>query len=164
MSRRMKYITWTLGDNPRKHIYDIGYRLHKEGWALKNWCFWIVMLEKILEGPLDCKEIQPVTPQGNQSWIFTGRTDAKAEAPVLWPLYVKSRFIGYDSDVGKDWRREEKGTTEDKMIGWHHWFNGHGFEQTPGGGEGQGSLARCIHGVSKSQPWLSNWTTTTYRL
>ena len=153
-----------LGDNPRKHIYNIGYRLHKEGWALKNWCFWTVMLEKILEGPLDCKKIKLVSPQGNQSWIFTGRTDAEAEAPVLWPLDAKSWFIGNDSDLGKDWRRDEKGTTEDKMTGWHHRFNGHEFEQTPGDCERQGSLVYCIHGVSKGQPWLSNWPKTTNRL
>ena len=96
---------------------------HKESWVPKNWCFWTVVLEKTLESPLDSKEIKPVHPQGNQSWIFIGRTDA--EAPVLWPPDVKSWLIGKDPDAGKDWRQEEKGTTEDEMVGWHHWLNGH---------------------------------------
>ena len=93
---------------------------HKESWVLKNWCFWTVVLEKTLESPLDCIEIQPVHPKGNQSWIFIGRTDAKAEAPILWPPDVKSWLIGKDPDAGKDWRQEEKGMTEDEMVGWHH--------------------------------------------
>ena len=91
---------------------------HKEGWALKNWCFWTVVLEKTLERPLDCKEIKPVNPKGNQSWIFIGRTDA--EAPVIWPPDVKSWLIGKDPDVGKNWRQEEKGTRDDELVGWHH--------------------------------------------
>ena len=93
---------------------------YKESWALKNSCFWIVMLEKTLENPLDCKEIQPVRPKGNQSWIFIGRTDAEDEAPILWPSDVKNWLIWKDPDAGKDWRQEEKGMTEDKMAGWHH--------------------------------------------
>ena len=101
---------------------------HKEGQVLKNWCFWIVVMEKTLESPLDCKEIQPVHPKGNQSWIFTGRTDAEAEALILWPLDVKNWLIGKDPDAGKDWR-QEKVMREDEMIGWHHWLNGHEFEQ-----------------------------------
>jgi len=100
----------------------------EECWALKNWCFWTVVLEKTLESPLDCKEIPPVHPKGDQSWIFTGRTDAEAETPILWLPDVKSWLIGKDPDAGKDWRREEKGTTEDEMAGWHHWLNGHEFE------------------------------------
>ena len=100
----------------------------KKSWALKNWCFWTVVLEKTLESSLDCKEIQPVHPKGNQSWIFIGRTDAEAEVPILWPPDVKSWLIWKDPDAGKDWRREEKGTTEDEMVGWHHWLNGHEFE------------------------------------
>ena len=102
-----------------------------------------MVLEKTLQSSLDCKEIQPVNPKGNQSWIFIGRTDAEAEAPIHWPLDAKSRLIRKDPDVGKDWRQEEKGTTEDEMVGWHHRLNGHEFEQTPGDGEGQGSLACC---------------------
>ena len=93
----------------------------------KNWCFWTVVLEKTLESPLDCKEIKPVNSKGNQPWIFTRRTDA--EAPILWPPYVKSRLFGGDPDAGKDWGQEEKGETEDEMVGWHHWPNGHKLEQ-----------------------------------
>ena len=114
---------------------------HKESWVLKNWCFWTVMLEKILESPLDCKEIQPVSPKGNQSWICIGRTDA--EAPILWPPDVKNWLIWKDLDAGKDWRQEKKGMTEDEMVGWHHWLNAHEFEQAPGVGDGQGSLVCC---------------------
>ena len=115
----------------------------KEGWALKNWWFPLVVLEETLESPLDSKETKPVNPKGNQSWIFIGRTDAEAEAPVLWPPDVKNWLIGKDSDAGEDWGQEEKGTTEDEMAGWHHWLNEHGFEQTPGDIKGQGSLACC---------------------
>ena len=100
---------------------------HKEGWALKNWCFWTVVLEKTLESPLDCKEIKLVNPKGNHSWIFIGRTDAEAETPILWPPDVKSRLIGKVPNGGKDWRQDEKGTTEDEMVGWHHWLNEHEF-------------------------------------
>ena len=101
---------------------------HKESWVLKNWCFWTVVLEKTLKSPLDCKEIKPVYPKGNQSWIFTGRTDAEAETPIFWPPDVKNWLIRKDPDAGKDWRQEEKGTTEDEMVGWHHRLNGHEFE------------------------------------
>ena len=96
---------------------------YKESWAPKNWCFWTVVLEKTLESPLDCKKIQPVHSKGDQSWIFIGRTDAEAETPILWPPDAKSWLIGKDPDAGKDWRQEEKGTTEDEMFGWHHWGN-----------------------------------------
>ena len=116
---------------------------YKESWVLKNWCFWTVVLEKTLESPLDSKDIQPVHPKGNQSWIFIGRTDAEAETPILWPPNVKNWLIGKDPDVRKDWRQEEKGMTEDEMFGWHHWLNGHEFEQGLGAGDGQGSLACC---------------------
>ena len=116
---------------------------YKESWVPKIWCFWIVVLEKTLESPLDCKEIQLVHPKGNQSWIFIVRTDAEAEIPKLWPPDGKNWLIGKDPDAGTDWRQEEKGTIEDKMVGWHHWLNGHEFEQTQGGGEGQGSLVCC---------------------
>ena len=100
----------------------------RESWALKNWCFWTVVLEKTLESPLDCKEIKLVNPEGNQSWIFIGRTDAEAETPILWLPDVKNWLIWKDPDAGKDWRGEEKGTTEDEMVGWHHWLNGHEVE------------------------------------
>ena len=117
---------------------------HKEGWALKNWCIWTVVLEKTLESPLDSKEIHAVHPKGNQSWIFIGRTDAEAETPILWPSHVKSWLIGKDSDAGKDWRQEEKGMTEGEMVGWHHRLNGHEFEQALGVGDGQGSLLSLV--------------------
>ena len=113
-----------------------------ESWTIKNWCFWAVVLEKTLKSPLDCKEIKPVHPKGDQSWIFIGRTDAEAEAPILWPPDVKSWLIRKDPDAGKYWR-QEKGTTEDKMVWWHHRLNGHEFEQAPGDGEGQESLVCC---------------------
>ena len=130
---------------------------YKESWALKNWCFWTVVLEKTLESPLDCKEIQLVHPKGDQSWVFIGRTDVKAETPILWPPHVKSWLIWKDPDARKDWGQEEKGTTEDEMVGWHHWLNGHEFEWTPGVGDGQGGLA-CY------SPWGRKESDTTERL
>ena len=118
---------------------------HKEGWVLKNWFFWTVLLEKPLETPLDCKEIQPVNPEGSQCWIFIGRTDAEAEAeaPIFWLRGVNRGLIGKDPDAGQDWRQEEKGTTEDEIVGWHHQLDGHEFKQALGVGDGQGSLACC---------------------
>ena len=133
---------------------------HKESWALKNWCFWTVVLEKTLKSPLDCKEIKPVNPQGNQSWIFTGRNDAEAEIPILWLPEAKNWLIGKDPDTGKDCRQEEKGMTEDEMVGWYHWLNKHEFEQALGVGDGQGSLACCTPWGRKKldmTEWL-NWT------
>ena len=115
---------------------------HKEGWTPKNWCFQTVVLEKTLESPLDSKEIQLVNTKGSQYWIFIGRTDAEAETPTLWPPNTKTQLIGKDPDAGKDWR-PEKGVTENEMVRWHHQLNGHKFEQSPGDGEGQGSLACC---------------------
>ena len=112
-------------------------------WASKNWWFWTVVLEKTLESPLDCKEIQPVYPKGNQSWIFIGKIDVEAETPILWPLDANNWLFEEDPDAGKDWRQEDKGTTEEEMAGWHHWFNGHEFEQTLENGDGQGGLACC---------------------
>ena len=109
---------------------------HKEGWVPKNWWFQTVVLEKTLESPLDCKEIHPVHPKGDQSWIFIGRNDVEAETPILWPPDAKNWLIGKDPDAGKDWRQEEN-----EMIEWHHWLNGHEFEQALGVGDGQGSLA-----------------------
>ena len=132
---------------------------HKESWALKNWCFWNVVLENTLESPLDCKEIQPVHPKGNQFWIFIGRTDAEAKAPILWPPDTKKWLTGIDPDVRKGWRRQEKGTIEDDMVGWHHRLNGHEFEQALGAGDGQGSLGCCIPWVCKesdTSEWV-NW-------
>ena len=115
---------------------------YKESWAQKNWCFWTVVLEKTLESPLDCK-IKPVNLKGNKSWIFIGRTDAEAEAPILWPPDAKNRLVGKDPDAGKDWRWEEKGTTEYEMVGWHHQFNGHQLTQALRDSEGQRSLTCC---------------------
>ena len=120
---------------------------HKQGCVLKNWCFWTVGLDKILESPLDSKEIKPeikpVNPKRNQPWIFIGRTDAEAEAPILWQTDAKRRLIGKDPEAGKDWGQEEKGTTEYEMVGWHHQLDGHFFGWSPGVGDGQGGLACC---------------------
>ena len=115
----------------------------EESWAPKNWCFWTVVLEKTLESPLDCKEIQPVHSEGDQPWDFFGRNDAKAETPVLWPLHAKCWLIGKDCDAGWDWGQEEKGMTEDEMAGWHHWLDGRESEWIPGVGDGQGGLVCC---------------------
>ena len=127
----------------------------------KNWCFWTVVLEKTLESPLDCKEIQPVHPKENQSWIFIRRTNAEAEALILWLPDVKKWLVGKDPDAGKDWRQEEKGTTEGELVGWHHWLEGHEFEQDSGVGDGQGSLACCSPwGCRVGHDWAIelNWT------
>ena len=133
---------------------------YKVSWALKNWCFWTVVLEKTLESPLDCREIQPVHPKGDQSWVFIGRSDVEAGTPILWPPDVKSWLIWKDPDAGKDWGQEEKGTTEDEMAGWHHQLDGHGFEWTPGVDDGQRGLACCSSWGRKASDmteWL-NWT------
>ena len=132
---------------------------YKESWLPKNWCFWTVVLEKTLESPLDCKEIQPVHPKGDQSWVFIGRTDVEAETPILWPPDLKNWLIGKDPDAGKDWR-QEKGMTEDEMAGWHHRLNGHGFGWTPGVGDGQGGLAYCGSWGRKEldmTEWRTEW-------
>ena len=122
------------------HMWDLD---HKEGWALKNRCFWTLVLEKTFDSPLDSKGFKPVHPKGAQSWMFIGRTDAETEALILWPPGSKSRLIGKDPDAGKDWRQKGKGTTEDEMVGWHRWLDGHESEQTLGDGEGQGGLVCC---------------------
>ena len=114
---------------------------HKLGWVSKNWCFWTVVLEKILESLLDSKEVKPINPKGNQYWIFTGRTNA--EAPILWPPDANSILIGKDCDAGKDWR-QEKGSTENKMVGWHHWLNGHELERTQGDSERQSGVLQSM--------------------
>ena len=137
-------------------IYGCESWTYKESWAPKNRCFWTVMLEKTLESPLDCKEIKLVNPQGNQSWIFIGRTDAEAETPIHWPPDGKNWLLGEDPDAGQDWRQEKKGTTEDEMVGWHHQLDGREFEQALGVGDGQGSIPCCSHGVAKSRTWLSH--------
>ena len=132
----------------------------EESWAPKNWCFWTVVLEKTPESPLDCKEIQPVHSKGDQSSVFIGRTDTKAETPVLWTPHVKSWLIGKDSDAGRMWGQEEKGTAEDEMAGWHYRLDGQEFGWTPGVGDGQGGLAGCSSLSCKESDmteWL-NWT------
>ena len=131
----------------------------EESWAPKNLCFWTVVLEKTLESPLDYKEIQPVHPKGDQPWDFFGGNNAKAETPILWPSHVKSWLIGKDPDAGRDWGKEKR-RTEDKMAGWHHWLNGHGFEWTPGVGDGQGGLVCCDSWGRKELDMTGrmNWT------
>ena len=129
---------------------------YKESWALKNWCFWTVVLEKTLENPLDCKEIKPVNPKGNQSWISIGRTDAEAETSILWPPDVKNWLTGKGPDAEEVWRQKEKGTTENEMAGWHHWLNSHEFEQAPGV-DRQGSLVCCSPWGQKESMTELNW-------
>ena len=129
----------------------------EEGWALKNWCFWTVVLEKTLESPLDCKEIQLAHPKGDESWIFIGRTDAESETLILWPPDAKSWLIEKDPDAGEDWRQEEKGMTEDEMVRWNHRLNEHEFEQAELMTDREAWHA-AVHGVAKSWTWLSDWT------
>ena len=136
---------------------------HKEGWVPKNWCFRTVVLEKNLQCLLDCKEIKPVHPKGNQSWIFIGKTDAKAEAAILWPPDAERGLIRKDCDSGQHWSQEEKGTMEDEMVGWHHQLNEYEFVQALGDGEGQGSLLCCSPQGQKESDnsqrvRLNNWT------
>ena len=133
---------------------------YKVSWAQKNWCFWTVVLEKTLATPLDCKDIQPVHPKGDQSWVFIGKTDVEAETLILWSPDAKSWFIWKDPDAGKDWEQEEKGMTEDEMVRRHHWLDGHMFRRTPGVGDGQGGMACCgswSHEESDMTERL-NWT------
>ena len=150
---------WPVPEPSHVWMWELDY---KESWVQKNWCFWTVALEKTLGSPLDCKEIQPVHPKGDPSWVFIGRTDVEAETPVLWPPDAKSRLIGKDPDARKDWGQEEKGTTEDEMVGWHHRLDVHGFWWTLGVSDGQGGLACCgSWGCKESDTteWL-NWTCT----
>ena len=139
-------------------MWELG---HKESWVPKNWCFWTRVLEKAHESILDCKEIKSVNPKGNQSWIFIGRTNAKAETPILWPPDAKNLLIGKDSDGGKVWRLEEKGMTEDEMVGCHHQLNGHEFQWVPGVGDGQGGLTCCSRWNPKESDMTEqfNWLT-----
>ena len=151
-------------------MWELNY---KESWALKTWCFWTVVLDNTLESPLDCKEIKPVNPKGNHSWIFIGRTDAEVVTPILWPPHAKNWLIGKDLDAGKDWK-QEKGMREDEMVGWHHRLKGHEFEQVLGVGDGQGilvlqsmGLQSVIHGWATELNWhidcnyIRSWDTTT---
>ena len=131
---------------------------YKESWMPKNWCFWTVVLEKTLKSSLDCKETQSAHPKGSQCWTFMGRIDAEAEVSVIWPLDAKNWLTGKDPDGGKDWRQEEKGMTEDKMVGWHHQLDGHGFEQALGVGDRQGSLACRTQSMVSQRVW-QDWVT-----
>ena len=153
--RRLLRVPWTARRSNQSILKEIRpeYSLEgliwmwaldcEESWVPKNWCFWSVVLKKTLESPFDCKEIQPVHPKGDQSWVFIGRTYAEAEIPILWPSDAKSWLIGKDPDARKNWGQEEKGITEDEMVGWHHPLNGHGFGWTRGVGDRQGGLACC---------------------
>ena len=152
-SDRLSYRQSYGFSNSHVWMWELDY---KESWVPKNWCFRTVVLEKTLENPLNCREIKPVNPKGNQTWIFIGRTDAEAETPIFWPPDAKNWLTGKDPDAGKDWKQEEKGKTEDEMFGWHHWLNGHEFEQALGVGEEQGSLLCCSHGVARVR---HNWAT-----
>ena len=141
-------------------MWELNY---KETWAPKNWCFWMVVLEKTLESPLDCKEIQPVHPKGNHSWILIRKSDAEAETPILWPPDVKNWLIWKDPDSGKDWRREEKTTTEDEMVQWHHWLSGHWsrwWTGRPGVLQSMGSQ-RVRHNWATELSWI--WRIFCYR-
>ena len=139
----------------RVWMWELDY---KESWALKNWCFWTVVLKKTLESPLDCKEIKPVHPKADQSWIFTGSTDAEAEAPILRPPDMKSWLIGKDPNAGKDWRWEEKGTTEDEMVGWHHDSMDMSLSRLRKLVMEREAWHAAVHGVAKSQTQLRDWT------
>ena len=142
------------------------WELDRNDWELKNWCFWTVVLEKTLESPLDSKKIKSVHPKGNQSWKFIGRSDARVEAPILWPSDTKKWLIGKDPAAGKDWKWKEKGMAEDKMVGWPHWVSEHEFEQSPGVGDGQSGCLVCCslwgHKELDMTEWL-NWTDTIRR-
>ena len=131
---------------------------YKESWVPKNWCFRTVVLEKTLESPLDCKEIQPVHPKGDQSWVFIGRTDAEAKTLIFWPPNVKIWLIWKDLDAGKDWRQEEKGTTEDEMVGWHRWLDGQSMRNLWELMMDREAWRAAVHGVGKSQTQVSDWT------
>ena len=149
--------------NTHVWMWELDY---KESWAPKNSCFWIVVLERTLESPLDSKEIKPVNPKGNQSWISIGRTDAEAETPILWPPDAKNWLVGKDPNAAKDWRQEEKGMTDDETVGWHHRLDGHEFQQAPGVGDGQGSLLCCSPWGHKKLDTTEqlNWTELVFHL
>ena len=137
---------------------------YKDSWTLKNWCFWTVALEKTLESPLDSKEIQPVHPKGNQSWLFIGGTDNEAETPILWPPDVKNWFFWEDPDAGKDWRREEKGMTEDETVRWHHQLNNMILSKLWELVMDREAWCAVVHGVAKCRTWLSDWTELNFLL
>ena len=150
-------LNWPGFSSGHVWMWELDY---KENWAPKNWCFCTVVLEKTLESPLDCKEIQSVHPKGDQPWVFIEWTNIEAKTPILWPPAAKSWLIGKDPDARKDWGQEEKGMTGNEMVGWHHWLNGHEFEQAPGAGDGQGGLACCNPWGRKESDMAEqlNWT------
>ena len=158
-ARTLEWVPISFSNVSSGHVWmwELDY---KESWAPKNWCFWTVVLVKTLEGPLDCKEIQPVHPKGDQFWVFIGRTDVEAETPILWPPDANSWLIWKDSDAGKDWGQEEKGTTEEEIFGWHHRLDGHRFGWTSGVGDGQGVLTCCGSWDRKESDMAEqlNWT------
>ena len=136
-------------------MWELNY---KESWVPKNWWFWTVVLEKTLESPSDCKEIKLANPKVNQSWIFIGRTEAEAEAPIFWPPDVKSWLIRKDLDARKDWGQGEKGVAENEMVGWHQWLNGHEFGKLQELVMDREAWCAVVHGVAKSWTWLNDWT------
>ena len=166
--RKQRYYIANKGPSSQGYGFSSGHVWmweldYKESWVLKNWCFWTVMLEKTLKSPLDCKEIQPVHPKGDQSWVFIGRTDV--ETPILWPPDVKSWLIWKDPDAGRDWGQEEKGTTEDEMVGWHHQFDGHEFDYTPELAVNREAWRAAVNRVAESDTtgWL-DWSEFAYQL
>ena len=153
-----EWLYWTeLNGFSSSHVWMWEWD-NKESWVLKNWWFWTAVLENTLGSPLDCKEIHPVNPKGNQSWIFIAGSDVEAETPILWPPDVESWFIGKDPDAGKDWGREEKGTTEDEIVGWHHWCDRHELSRLQELVKDREAWHAEVHGVAKSQTWLSDRT------
>ena len=162
MPKKVQLVKAMVFSSSHVWMWELDY---KESWVPKNWCFWNVVLEKTLESPLDSKEIQPVHPKGNQSWIYIGWIDAETETPILWPPDAKNCLIGKDPDAGKDWRQEEKGMTEDETVGWHHGLNGHEFEWTLAVGDGEGSLACCSPWGCKESDMTEqlHWTELNWR-
>ena len=157
--KKQRYHFANKGPYSQRYGFSSMWELdHKKGWVPKNWCFWIVMIENTLESSLDSKLIKPINPKRNKRWILILRTDAEAKPPILWPRDGKSWLIWKDPDAGKDWRQKEKRAVEGEMVGWHHQLTGHEYEQTPVDLRDRGAWCAAVHGVAKSQTWLSDWT------